>query len=352
MTSAERIKAIFNFEVPDRIGMYDTYWEETLQRWYGEGLPEDVEPQEYFGVNDLGIIPVDTTFQFKEEVLEETDTFVIRSDKEGAVYKWLKSGVSTPHPLDHKIKTKQDWLKHKGRLQANESRIDKEIKQKYRKFRDEGKFIVLTGITEPYNAVWPRHGTEATLMDMIRDPEWMKDMFSAQTDLIIDTVRLILDKGIKVDGIWAGGDLGYKNGPLFSPDMFRELLFPYYRKMCDFFKQNGFPVILHSDGDIRALIPLLLESGIRALQPLESKVGIDVCKLKEEYRNRLVLFGNIDVRTMSRTKQEIEEEIKRKVLIAKVGGGYIYHSDHSIPPNVSLENYRFVIKTVRKYGKY
>jgi hypothetical protein len=48
----------------------------------------------------------------------------------------------------------------------------------------------------------------------------------------------------------------------------------------------------------------------------------------------------------------IEEEIKTKVTVAKKNGGYIYHSDHSVPDNVSFQQYQRVIELVRKYGAY
>ena len=58
------------------------------------------------------------------------------------------------------------------------------------------------------------------------------------------------------------------------------------------------------------------------------------------------------MRKMSGLEKEIEEEIKSKILIVKEGGGYLYHSDHSVPLSVSFENYKYVIELVKEYGKY
>jgi uroporphyrinogen-III decarboxylase len=49
------------------------------------------------------------------------------------------------------------------------------------------------------------------------------------------------------------------------------------------------------------------------------------------------------------------EELKRIVLTklnAAKGGGYIFQSDHSVPGNVSGENYDFVVNLVREFGRY
>jgi uroporphyrinogen decarboxylase len=109
---------------------------------------------------------------------------------------------------------------------------------------------------------------------------------------------------------------------------------------------------MHSDGDMCRFIPRLIESGVQVLQPLEAKAGLDVRKLAGEYGRTLALMGNIDVRKMSGTAAEIEEEVRSKLTVAMQGGGYIYHSDHSVPPTVSFEQYCRLISLVDQYGTY
>jgi len=48
----------------------------------------------------------------------------------------------------------------------------------------------------------------------------------------------------------------------------------------------------------------------------------------------------------------IEREIATKIPAAKEGGGYIFHSDHSVPDNVSFAQYQRVMELVKKYGRY
>jgi len=60
----------------------------------------------------------------------------------------------------------------------------------------------------------------------------------------------------------------------------------------------------------------------------------------------------VDFEAVSRGDREAEEEIRVKVGLGKQGGGYIYHSDHSVPPKISLEQYRRVLALVRRYGEY
>ena len=95
------------------------------------------------------------------------------------------------------------------------------------------------------------------------------------------------------------------------------------------------------------LAPRLEEQSrqIREQGKLEAKAGLDVGALKQEYGKRLVCFGNVDVRKLAGTRQEIEFEVRTKVEAGKEDGGYIFHSDHSVPNNVSLE-------VLEEHGRY
>jgi hypothetical protein len=80
---------------------------------------------------------------------------------------------------------------------------------------------------------------------------------------------------------------------------------------------------------------------------------MDLIELKGKYGDKLSFMGGIDTRLMSDPdKTKIEQEIKTKIEVAKKNGGYIYHSDHSIPNIVSFQDYCLVMKLVKKYGVY
>jgi len=123
--------------------------------------------------------------------------------------------------------------------------------------------------------------------------------------------------------------------------------------MFDFFHSRGMKVLLHSCGNVKMLLPDLVDIGLDCLHPLEVKAGMDVVALKAEYGKDLSFMGGIDVRAMADPDPAaIERVIAAKIPVAKVGGGYIYHSDHSIPNNVSFQQYCRVLELVRKYGGY
>jgi len=352
MNSRERLKKILSGEIPDRVGMVDiSYWPATIRRWRGEGLPEGVSPARYFDLDVITLLPFDSSLRLPEQKIEETGEYEIVRDSNGVTLKRWKNRYATPLQLDFLIKTLDDWRRYKGRIQPSRDRIAEKHIENFHNARRAGKYITFRPV-EPCWYALRLLGHENALMLMIENPEFIVDIISTQTDFVISMCTIAMDEGLHADGLWFFADLCYKNGMLFSPRVYRELVMPFHRKIADFCHANGMPLIFHCDGDVRQLIPLLIEAGFDAIQPLEARCGNDVRQLKPLYGDKIVLFGNISTDVMSRSKEEIEEEVRSKVLAAKEGGRYIYHCDHSIPPTVSFENYSFTIELVKRYGAY
>jgi uroporphyrinogen decarboxylase len=73
--------------------------------------------------------------------------------------------------------------------------------------------------------------------------------------------------------------------------------------------------------------------------------------LKKNFGEVATFMGGIDVRAMAHPDPKvIEEEVRTKISVARKGGGYIFHSDHSVPHNVSFKQYEYTIELAKKYG--
>ena len=352
MDSRERILTTLKGGIPDRIGRADSIWSETVVRWRSEGLQEGQDIGELFGFDFYGLPGPDMSLRLPVEVYEDTDEYVFQKDANGVTRKDIKrESGHTPHWLGHTINNGRDWREYKSRLTPEDVRVPANLKEAYENARKSGRFVHYTSC-EAYECAWPVFGQVNIFTLMMDEPETAADVFNTYTDLIVSMAGKYLDMGIDFDGAWFFGDMGYRNSTLFSPACYESLLWPAHKRMCEFFNSRGKPVILHSCGRIEALIPKIIEAGFAAIQPLEAKCGQDVRVLKERFGNRITFFGNIDVRKLSGTREDIEEEISSKLPIAMKGGGYIFHSDHSVPPTVSFDNYRYAIELLEKYGRY
>jgi len=351
MTSRQRILTILRGGIPDRIGRCDSPWSETIVRWRQEGLGEKEDIGRKFGFDFYGLPGPDLSFRFPTRVVEDCAEYTIQWDANGVLRKDIKrESGHTPHWMDHKIKTRADWEKHKKRLAWKDDRVNPEVVRHFRRARRRGLFVHYTG-TEAYELAWPVFGQVGIFTLMMDDPDLVAEVFATYTDLIIRAAQRMLDLGANFDGAWIFGDLGYRNSTLFSPKLYDRLLFPQHKRMCDFFNAKGKPVILHSCGRIQELIPRFIEAGFAAIQPLEAKAGQDIRELKKIHGKRITFIGNMDVRKLSGTRDQLREEVLSKLEVAK-DGGYIYHSDHSVPPTVSWSNYCYLMELLDEYGTY
>jgi uroporphyrinogen decarboxylase len=378
MIPRERIEAMLNHEEADRVPIHDSPWMASVDRWHEEGLPADVNPAEYFDY-EIVCFRADTSPRFPVKVVDETEEYIIHTTPYGGVRRDHKDFSTTPGILDYPCKSRGDWEGIKGRLLPDKDRVDwkgdwlssfaddnrneASTLQKGRKewrlglpgcerAREQGRFTCYSSGVG-YDKAQSYLGTERLLIAIATEPDWVRDIYEIDANLVIQMYEMMKQGGFKFDGVWLFSDLGYRNGLLFSPRHFNEQLRPTFKKLFDYFRGEGLPVILHSCGCVRDLIPFFIEDGLTCLQPLEVKAGMDLIELKKVFGDQIAFMGGIDVRAMANPDPSvIEDEIQTKISFAKKGGGYIYHSDHSVPNDVSFERYIRVLELVRKYGAY
>ncbi|MGI5818337.1 MAG: uroporphyrinogen decarboxylase family protein [Armatimonadota bacterium] len=352
MTSRERITAVIRGEEPDRIPMHDSPWASTITRWRSEGLPEDTGVDEFFGFDTWRRLGADLSPRYEAGVVEETDEYIIETSPWGETARRWKHRASVPEFLDFTIKDRDSWAEAKERMDTSEDRVNwAMLEEHHSRWREEGAFIEYS-IWGPGYDVWANRvvGTERFLMALATDPDWCREMQIFAAERAVHFGELILERGYDFDGIRIPDDLGYRNGLLISPKAFDHSIRPAHEILCGWANRRGKVCWLHSCGNVMALVPRFVEIGWDVLNPLEIKAGMDPLALKRDYP-QLALDGGIDVRTML-DLDEMKREVESKIPVLMEGGGYVYHSDHSIPDNVSFENYCRLIEMVKELGAY
>jgi uroporphyrinogen decarboxylase len=157
------------------------------------------------------------------------------------------------------------------------------------------------------------------------------------------------------DGVWLYEDLGYKNGLFASPKVLTELIFPYYREMIDFFHGYDLPVVLHTCGSTAQAMPLIVEVGFDALNPMERKAkDNDPFVFAEKYGDRIAFVGGLDARVFETNDKDI---IRREVVnyiegMKARGARLVFASDHSISTNTRYESYCYALEVYREHMMY
>ena len=353
MRDRERLLATLRYQPVDRVPDYEFgAWQQTIDRWHGEGLPEHLTdywgaiPQ-HFRTDDVGHGPnlglnIGLCPGFEYAVLEEKGDHLVVQDGDGAIAEMIRPelGASIPHYLRHSLATRADWEKIRDeRLNpATAERISDDLDDWCRDSLAT-QYPTQLGCGSVYG--WLRNwmGVENISFAIAEDPEWVGEMMRHLTDLKLKLFEKLAGK-CRIDlGLW-WEDMCFNMGPLVSPRWFQQYMVPEYQRVTEFLRREcGCEFhMLDCDGNIHALIPGWLEAGINVMWPLEA-AHTDAYRIREEFGSRVALRGYFDKRALIAGKEAIEREFERlRPLLA--GGGFIPHTDHLVPPDVSWENYQ------------
>ena len=211
------------------------------------------------------------------------------------------------------------------------------------------KIIARAGDIFTYS--WHLLGFENFCFFLVDNPELVEKVVNRVGEIIFGMLERECSFP-NIGAVWYSDDIAYIQGLMISPADLRKYLFPWLRKIGELAKSKDIPFIYHSDGDLQQVIDELISLGVNALHPIEPK-AMDIRKLKEKYKGKLCLIGNIEVDQLCRAKpEEIEQQVKQLLKDVAVGGGFCLGSSNSVPNYVKLENYITMINTVKKYGIY
>jgi len=190
------------------------------------------------------------------------------------------------------------------------------------------------------------------LMMAFSEPDLIRALVDMSVEINMEMARQVARRG--ADLVFTGDDYASTEAPFMSPKMFEELLLPGFRRVVAGFHEQGLPIIKHSDGNIRPLIPMLVDAGIDCLDPIDPLAGLSMAEMKAQYGGRIALKGNVNcAQTLTfGTEQEVIAETLEIIRTAGPGGGIILSSSNSIHSAVEPANYLAMLNTIREYGRY
>jgi uroporphyrinogen decarboxylase len=352
MTHRERLLATFRHQPVDRVPDLEFgAWEQTIARWHEEGLPEEFDGAwesipAYFHTDDAGYGPgvavhVGLLPAFERKILEEKGDHIVIQDEDGAIAEMLRPelGASIPRYLRHALETRADWERIRDeRLDPDSAgRVPDDLGEACRATLDaDYPIFVQCGSVYGWLRNWM--GVENISIAIAEDTEWVAEMMAHLTDLKLKLLEKLAGR-CRIDcGVW-WEDMCFNKGPLVSPRWFGEHMVPQYEPVTEFLRREcGCEFhMLDCDGNIHALAPLWLEAGINVMFPLEA-AHTDAYRIREESGQPMALRGYFDKRALIAGKDAIDREFDRLRPLLE-DGGFIPHTDHLVPPDVSWEDY-------------
>lgn len=187
-------------------------------------------------------------------------------------------------------------------------------------------------------------GFENWFMDLLLQPELLGELLDRTLDFAMKVAsQAVAQVGDNVDILGYGDDIGMQTGPMFSPEVYRQVIKPRQAKFIDHLKtiSGGKKVLYHSCGSIFDLMDDLIEIGVDAYNPVQTTAHkMDLVELKKRFGDRITFWGGVDThRILNKgSVDEVRRETRRVMDILSPGGGFVLNSVHNIQPDVPPEN--------------
>ena len=357
LSSRERlVRAALGRPVDRGVFFSEHYWSQTWDRWQTEGMPAaiDFDYDFDFHAGCLGALGVNIGFQpaFATEVLQDDGATQVVRDQYGVIKRVFRDRPGQLQQfLEHPVKDRTSWDRLVPRLAASGDMADRlpagwTERAGQLNASDRPVFFGGTHLCGFFSFLRELAGENVYYL-LHDDPGLMHDMLDFQTERLIAMVRRV-SRDVRLDGQFIWEDMCFKTGPLIGPRTFRDFLLEPYCRLIEAAKACGVRIFyVDSDGNLDALLPLWLEAGVNAFEPFEVAAGMDVVRVKRQYGDRLAAVGGIDKRALAAGRQAIDAEIER-VRPAYEMGGYLPAVDHSVPPDVAWDDFRYYLDRKRR----
>ena len=188
--------------------------------------------------------------------------------------------------------------------------------------------------------------------------DYLHEVFSRQTEISIQNLQTYKDiVGDLADVVnVCGTDFGTQHSTFCSLDTFRELYFPYYKKINDWIHENtGWKTFKHSCGAVEPFIDSLLDCGFDILNPVQwTAAGMDKENLKQKYGSRLVFWGGgVDTQRVLPygTAEEVYAQVTDCLKCFAPGGGYVFNTIHNTQAKTPVENFAAMVRALRDFNR-
>ena len=214
-------------------------------------------------------------------------------------------------------------------------------------------FYVQGGVGHIYENAWQITSMEKLLTDFTLAPEQAAFVLDHITEDRAAMARRFAEAGC--DGLLTGDDVGMQHTLMMSPDTWRKWLKPRWAQVYAVAREvkPDLQIFYHSDGNIEAIIPDLIEIGLDILNPVQPEC-MDPAALKREYGNHLAFWGCIGTQTTMPfgTPSEVRQVVKWTIENVGGDGGLLLAPTHVLEPDVPWANIQALFDAIEEYGVY
>jgi len=234
------------------------------------------------------------------------------------------------------------------------------IREEAQQLRETNQFAIVGCMGSAGNLFeqsWYLRGMPEFLLDMISNKDFAHALLSKVCEIRKKNAEIFLTEvGEYLDVFQLADDLSMQNGPLMSPQMYREMIRPYQVDLFQHIKKYTLAKIyFHSCGAVAKLLDDFIEVGVDILNPVQvSAEGMQTDQLKRRYGKNLSFWGAVDTGEVlpHGTIKDVYNEVLKRIQDLGPGGGYVLAPVHNMQPDIPPENIEAIYTAALEFGKY
>jgi len=249
-----------------------------------------------------------------------------------------------PHYLKASIVTPEDWAKCKAeRFRRDDPARIVDIQALKREHPDDRDYPLGVWCGSMIGKIRDMLTFEGLAYACFDYPERVEDMVETCCRMVEDSLDRLLPH-FQFDYACGWEDICFKNGPIVTVEFFRDVVMPRYKRIRKKLDAYGIDIwYTDCDGDVRPILPYLLEGGINCLFPFEVMGCSHPGELLDQYPGQLRIMGGFDKIQLGAGREAIKRYMETLVPYVE-RGGYIPFCDHRCPPNVSPDDYLYYLE--------
>jgi uroporphyrinogen decarboxylase len=355
MTDRERFNRQMHFQSVDRsFNMEFGYWDELFDKWElfrDHNIRSNEEADVLFSFDPLKYVGGQLFLYppFEEKVIEQRAKTNIIINKDGLTAEVPRDRHDTiPHFIHSSVQTPEDWKRVKEeRFRVDDPRRLPDIEKLKKLYPDDRVVPLGVDCGSMIGRIRDLLTFEGLCYAVYDYPEMLEDMIETTcqiTECFLDHVL----PHFTFDFASGWEDICFNKGPILSPAYFRDVIAPRYKRIHKKLEKYGIDVwYTDCDGDVRPILPILLDCGINCLFPYEVNSCAHPGQLLDKYPGQLRIMGGFDKMQLIEGKQAIKAYMESLVPYVE-RGGYIPFCDHRCPADVSQENYLYYLELKEK----
>lgn len=363
MKHRDRVLAALRREAPDRCPMQISFTPEFADRLRADMVVRQgrgaAQSADHLGHNPhgggntyeleraLGVDLLQTSVGWANSYYQEGGSY---TDEWGVG--WQNVPYETPFGLGHYTEIAQHPLADDAAIETyrgpdpTRPELYLEAERTLREFKDE-YYIAGVTVCTIFETAWALRGYARLLTDFIEKPDLAERILEIPYRYHLTAAERLVEMG--VDMIWIGDDVGTQRGMLMSPKVWRRFLKPRLAHYIASLKRinPALKVAYHSDGDVRTIIPELIEIGLDVLNPIQPAC-MDPAELKRQYGRNLCFWGTIDEQGTLPfgTPADVRAEVLARLGTVGHDGGLIIGPTHHVQLDTPLENFWAMVETI------